>query len=120
MTREPRAGVSVVKQDVLPLQGHCLAVVLVDFFLEEQDAAGHLGQAFGTVFDGDPARVVDLAQNAKNGIVIVQTFPDLPVTQIGRITQRSVRLSECFEPGVPKQAEMDFVKARRRETAAKP
>src|SRR2546430_1980030 len=56
------------------------AVVLVDFFLEELDAAGHLGKAFHAILDGDPARVVDLAQNAENGVVIVQTFPDLPVT----------------------------------------
>src|SRR3954447_16507873 len=30
------------------------------------------------------------------------------------------RCRRCFEPGVPKQVEMDFVKARRRETPANP
>src|SRR5437867_11767428 len=74
-----------------------LRIILIDLFLEELDTAGHLVKAFYAVLDRDPTRVSDFAENGEDGIVIVQPFADLPVTQVWGIAQSSVRLFQVFQ-----------------------
>ena len=53
-----------------------VAEVLVDFPLQECDAASHLVQSFDAVFDRSAA-IVDLTQDLKDRIIVVQPLADL-------------------------------------------